>query len=150
MLMSNVRALMSVADHIVGAEKVVEALGYWPSFHDAEVISFCIERALPLKKEHTPARLSVHIRHYESVGEGTAQYELVLRKSLLLRLLFNRACDIELTDFNFQNVINSISVSTIVTDEPATLLVDIEPIWGFGGSLRCSSIEVEAVEVLPV
>lgn len=140
---------MHSVDHIVNTEKVVEALGYWPTFHDAEVISFSAERALPVGNGSTCARLAVHVRQYSAVGEGTAQYELVLQKSLLVRFVFNGACDLELSDFNSQNVIDSITVSRFEKDEAASLRVDIESIWGFGGSLRCSSVVVEAVEVLP-
>ena len=139
---------MSITENISDSEKVVTALGYWPTFHDAEVISFTAERALPFKSGFTVARLAVHVRHYEIVGEGTAQYEQVLRKSVLVRFVFNGACEFELADFNHQNVINAISVTRTEGSESAALLVDIESIWGFGGTLRCSSASVEAVEVL--
>ena len=141
---------MPAPEHIIGSEKVIEALGYWPTFHDAEVISFSVERALPFKAGYTVARLAVHVSQYESVGEGTAQYELALRKSVVVRFLFQGACSLELSDFNHQNVIDSISVSTVATEDHASLSVVVEPIWGFGGSLRCSSVEVEALEVLRV
>jgi hypothetical protein len=140
---------MGSADHIAGSEMVEEALGYWPTFHDAEVISFSADRALPLTKGYTVARLAVHVRHYETVGEGTAQYEQVLRKSLLVRFVFNGAREFELSGFNHQNVINSITVSRLEANEGEGLLVDVESIWGFSGTLRCSSVAVEAVEVLP-
>lgn len=137
-------------DHIAGANKVVEALGFWPTFHDAEVMAFSAERALPVKSGVTVARLSVHVRQYRTVGEGTAQYAQVLSKSILIRFLFIGACELELSGFNHQNVINSILVTPIETNEPANLLVDIESIWGFGGTIHCSSIEIESVEVLPI
>ena len=139
---------MIVAENIAGTEMVVAALGYWPTFHDAEVISFTAERALPFKFGFTVVRLAVHVRRYETIGEGTARYEQVLRKSVLVRFLFNGACELELSDFNHQNVINAISVARVEGIEAAPLLVDIESIWGFGGSLRCSSASIEAVEVL--
>jgi len=139
---------MLVAGNIVGTEKVQAALGHWPTFHDAEVISFSAERALPFKSGHTVARLAVHIRYYETVGEGTAQYAQVLRKSVLVRFVFNGACEFELSDFNHQNVINAISVTRVEENEATPLLVDIESIWGFGGTLKCSSASIETVEVL--
>ncbi len=94
------------------------------------------------------ARLAVLVRRYETVGEGTAHYEQVLRKSVLVRFVFNGACAFELSDFNHQNVINAIRVARVEGNEAAPLLVDIESIWGFGGSLRCSSASIESVEVL--
>jgi len=139
---------MESVEHIIGTESVIAALGYWPSFHDAEVIAFSAERALPFKRDETIAHLAVHVRQYESVGEGTAQYEQILRKSILVRLAFKGACDFDLSDFNHQNVINAITVSASGVSESAGLLVNIESIWGFGGSLRCQSVEVEKVEAV--
>lgn len=141
---------MQTENHIVGSHKVIDVLGYWPSFHDAEVIFFAAERALPLIGGFSAARVAVHVRAYKTVGEGTAQYAQVLSKSILIRFLFNGACELELSGFNHQNVINSIIITSIETKEKANLLVDIESIWGFGGSLNCSSVEIEGVDVLPV
>ena len=139
---------MQTIEHIVGANKVVEALGYWPTLHDAEVVSFAAERALPVKSGYSSFRMVVHVRAYTTVGEGTTQYAQVLSASVLIHFLFSGACDFEFSGFNHQNVINAIVVTPIVTNEPANLHVEIESIWGFGGVLRCSRIEVDAVEVL--
>jgi hypothetical protein len=136
--------------HIAGANKVEETLGFWPTFHDAEVIAFSVERALPFKNGATVARLAVLVRQFRTVGEGTAQYAQILSKSVLIRFLFVGVCELELSGFNHQNVINSIEVTPIETAESANQLVDIESIWGFGGTLHCSSVEVENVEVLPI
>lgn len=136
-------------NHVFGTSKVVETLGYWPTFHDAEVISFTAERALPIKCGHSTFRMAVHVRNYTTVGEGTAQYAQVLSASVLIRFLFTGACDFEFSEFNHQNVINAIVITPVTTTEPANLRVEVESVWGFGGVLRCSRVEVEAVEVLP-
>jgi hypothetical protein len=135
---------------ILGAEKVISAFGSWPCFHDAEVISFSAERELPVRKGATTARLAVHVREYTAVGEGTVDYDIKETKSVLIRFLFKGACDFEISDFNLQNVIDSIEISQVDADDPANLKVNIEPIWGFGGSLRCEVIEIEAVEIIPI
>ena len=101
---------MSSAEHIVGSEKLVAALGYWPSFHDAEVISVCAQRPLPVAFGDASVELVVHVRKYEARGEGTPQYELVLVKSVLATFLCKQVADLELSEFNQQNVINSMSV----------------------------------------
>lgn len=139
---------MPPSKHIVGANKVVEALGYWPTFHDAEVISFAAERAFPIDRDHSNFRMAVHVCNYTVIGEGTAQYAQVLSTSVLIHFLFAGACDFEFSGFNHQNVINAISVTPITTDGGANLHVVIESIWGFGGMLHCSRAEVEAVQVL--
>lgn len=139
---------MQPSEHIVGASKVIEALGYWPTFHDAEVISFTAERALPVKCGYSVFRLVVHVRNYTTVGEGTAQYDQVLSASVLVHFLFTGACDFEFSGFNHQNVIDAIVITPVTTTESANLCVAIESIWGFGGIFHCSRAEVETVEVL--
>lgn len=140
---------MEHTEHITGTEHVVEVLGYWPSFHDAEVISFLAERALPFKHNDTVARLAVHVRQYQTIGAGTSNYEQVLQKSVLIRFVFKGACELEVSDFNHQNVIDAINITRRDAGDTAPLLVYIPSIWGFGGTLRCQSAEVESIEVLP-
>ena len=142
---------MSSTEHIVGSEKLLVALGYWPSFHDAEVISVSAQRVPPVALGGGSVKLVVHVRKYETRGEGTAQYEQVLVKSVLASFLCTRVADLELSGFNHQNVINSLSVhkelSAEATDSP--LVLTIEPIWGIGGMVRCALVELSAVEELP-
>jgi hypothetical protein len=70
-----------------------------------------------------------------------------LRKSVVVSFAFLGACDFELSGFNHQNVIDAITVSAI-SNEQSSLLVNIESIWGFGGTIQCVAAEVESVEVL--
>jgi len=141
---------MNSSEYIKGSEKLFAALGEWPTFHDAEVVLFSVERALPVKVGYNIARLVIHLRRYASIGEGTSNYQMVLTKNVLTKFVFSSACNLELSDFNHQNVINSFTVSPIQTDEPANLAVNLESIWGVGGSFHCSAVELESVEVLPI
>jgi hypothetical protein len=140
---------MEAPKYIAGSEKVIEVLGHWPTFHDAELIAFHAERSLPAKVGFSLAHVALHVRQYETIGEGTASFEQVLRKSVLIRLVLSEASDFELSGFNHQNVINSLTVFPVQNREATRLLVEIESIWGFGGTIECSSVAVEAVEVLP-
>jgi hypothetical protein len=137
---------MDAPENIANFSKVVEALGYWPSFHDAEVISFKIERALPYQAGKAVAKLAVNVRQYESTGEGTVSYEQALKRNVLIHFKFECPRELELNDFNDQNVIDSINV-TRCSDLEA-LQVSIDSIWGFGGTFLCTSAAVEAVDVL--
>jgi hypothetical protein len=91
---------MEIIKHIDGSEKLEKALGFWPSFHDAEVISFSVSRALPLDTNTCVAKLVVHVRQYAEVGVGTAEYSLAIVKNVLVNL-FLTACLI----FRFQSSI---------------------------------------------
>ena len=57
---------MSNTEHIVGSEKLVAALGDWPSFHDAEIVSVSAKRHLPVSPGAATVELVVHVRKYES------------------------------------------------------------------------------------
>ncbi|QGW22867.1 hypothetical protein GOM96_18315 [Stutzerimonas degradans] len=141
---------MEIIKHIDGSEKVVKALGLWPSFHDAEVISFSVSRALPLDTNICFAKLAVHVRQYAEVGVGTAEYALAIVKSVLVNFIFNGVSDLSVSEFNHQNIINSIEFKSAESLGAPSICVEIESIWGFGGSLQCSSVVVESVEELPI
>lgn len=141
---------MEIIKHIEGSEKVERALGLWPSFHDAEIVSFSVSRALPLDPNTCFAKLVVHVRQYAEVGVGTAEYALAVVKSVLVNFIFNGVSDLSVSEFNYQNVINSNEFKSTETLGTPSISVDIESIWGFGGSLQCNSVVVESVEELPV
>lgn len=121
------------------AERVIEAIGFWPSFHDAEVISFSVARPLRGVDSVTVAKLCVHYREHQTVGVGGADFEYVCRKSLLVELIFSDIQDLSLTDFNPQNVLESINLTR---SQDSSILVDIVPIWGIGGTIRCTQVAV--------
>ena len=56
---------------ISGSENVIAALGYWPKFHDAEVILFSAARASPFKTGDTVGHLNLNVREYIPVGDST-------------------------------------------------------------------------------
>jgi len=141
---------MEIITYVEGTEKVEKALGFWPSFHDAEVISFSVSRALPLDTNVCFAKLVVHVRQYAEVGAGTAEYALAIVKSVLVNFIFNGVSDLSISEFNHQNVISSIKFKNSESLDAPNISVDIESIWGFGGSLQCNSVVVESVEELPI
>lgn len=131
--------------YIHNAEIVIQKLGCWPSFHDAEVISFSAARAAPGQAGKTSARLCVHLRQYKEVGAGTADYELVCCNSLLIELLFFDLKHLSIEDFNHQNVIQSIEFRLL---ESQLIEVEFESIYGVGGVIRCARVEVGDVASL--
>ncbi len=124
------------------AERVIEAIDFWPSFHDAEVISFSVSRALPDQASATIAKLCVHYREHDVVNVGTADFDYVCQKSLLVELIFSDIHELSLTDFNHQNVLESIDIKRL---QDLSILVEIVSIWGIGGSIRCNHVAVGAV-----
>lgn len=136
---------MECPTYICNTENVIEALGYWPSFHDAEVISFSAARAAPGQAGKTSARLCVNVCQYKEVGAGTTEYEMVCCKSVLIEFLFVDLQFLSLEDFNHQNVINSITFSRLEND---SVEAEFDSIFGIGGVIRCTSVEVSDVTML--
>jgi hypothetical protein len=136
--------------HIHGSEKLIAAFGEWPTFHDAEIVKFAMERALESKADDNCVRLAIHVRQHASIDEGTANYRIMMTKNMLASFVCISISNLELFDFNHQNVINSFTVTPIQTNGESNLLVEIESIWGLGGSFKCSVVTLESVEILPI
>lgn len=123
-----------------GADAVLaEFGGAWPSFHDAEVIRFAIERT---EKFGVVATLRVHVRRYESRAVGTVDYHQALVQSVFIDFRFTGVEDLSITDFNEQNVIDDIAVSR---DAGAPMTVEIPGIYGFDATWKCRDLEVTSV-----
>ncbi len=127
---------------IPGAELAIEILGYWPSFHDAEVISFSVSRGLPGVSSVSVAKMLVNVRDYKEVGAGTADYEYVCCNSVLIEFVFTDVRSLSLSDFNHQNVINAINIDSVAD---AQISVEIDAIWGLGGVIGCASVTIGQV-----
>ena len=139
---------MATIPSIPGTEEVLCALGRWPSFHDAEVIHFSLSRGVAPDEKKSEAQLDVQVREYEPRHEGTAQYELVLIKNVIIRFAFTGVEDVQVEDFNFQNVINSLEIRSEATEGEQRVRVEVESIFGFGATWRCSSAKVASVSRL--
>ena len=139
---------MATIPSIPGTEKVLSALGWWPSFQDAEVIRFSLSRGATPDEKESKAQLDVQVREYEPRHEGTVQYELVLIKNVIIRFAFAGVEDVQVEDFNFQNVINSLQIRTEVTEAGQRIRVEVESIYGFGATWVCSSASVAGVSRL--
>ncbi|MFJ3057209.1 Imm50 family immunity protein [Herbaspirillum sp. NPDC087042] len=141
---------MDIADFIGGSERLVAELGEWPSFHDDEVVALLLKREAGLNAEEKPSmRLSIHVRRYEPIGLGTAQYHLRMNKNMLVHLVFLGIQDLAISDFNGQNVIHSIEIAVDSMSDTLEASVRIESSWGLEGSFRCKSIQVDSMEMLP-
>ena len=61
-------------------------------------------------------------------------------------LRFHNVDEVELSEFNHQNVVHSLTISP-PNDDPDRLVVDLNSSFGLFGSFRCRNLEV--VEVVP-
>lgn len=136
---------MTLIPSFPGVELVLRALGCWPAFHDAEVIRFSLARGATPEANQSDLELDVQIREYETRHEGTAQYELVQIKNVLIEFSFAGVEGVQVEDFNFHNVIDSLTLDNEVSDGGERIRVQVESIYGFGAAWLCRSAKVKDV-----
>ena len=135
---------MQAPAQIKGTSAVLaEFGGAWPSFHDAEIVRFGLDRGDFTPERKVVAELRVHVRRYESRGAGTIDYHQALVKSVLIDLRFSGVEDLSVSDFNCQNVIDDIVLSA--EEENGRVAVEISGIYGLDGRWTCDYAEVVRV-----
>ena len=92
---------MNETELVNNANALTEIFGYWPSFHDAEVLTMCLDRA----GDDGPSLVTqVHV--YEMTDRVDDRGYYVLRKHTLVTLRF---ADILLRNLQWFNNQNSLS-----------------------------------------
>lgn len=129
---------------IAGAELLTSIFGYWPSFHDAEVVRFCVERT-PLFSEGPTVEVDVHV--FEMTTDVAPDGTYVLRHHTLATLRFSGAANVRMSDFNNQNPLMGLWINDIRERQLEGLQFEV----GFDGSfgiearLLCRDVAVTAV-----
>ncbi len=127
---------MFEAPDIPGAADLIAWFGYWPTFHDAEVLSITLDRERGIT-------VAVHVFRMTSEVDDKGRYVLdkhaVTRSSMTgFPLDESGIVPIELQGFNQQNVLNSLRVEK--RDYGWELILD--PCFGVNGSIACKSLSV--------
>jgi len=85
-----------IQNEVAGAADLFRWFGYWPSFHDAEVVSIELNRT-------GGSFVSVHT--FERTKELTASGHFVCAKHVIVRFRLQEIEILHLDDFNHQNVL---------------------------------------------
>jgi|AGTN01.1.fsa_nt_gi hypothetical protein len=88
--------------NIPGAEQLMEWFGYWPDFHDAEVMELHLSRT-------DASWLKMHA--FDMTSEINPDGYFVLDKHVVVTFTFHGIQDLELNGFDYQNVILELSIS---------------------------------------
>jgi hypothetical protein len=130
---------------IPGAEKVERVFGRWPSFHDAEVIRFLLERSDP--HEAGPSVVAaVHV--FEMTNQVGPDGTYVLRHHTMVSLRFTGVDELQLEGFNNQNVLWDLVISDIRDRQLESLRYEVtfSSSFGMGARFLCREILVESAE----
>jgi len=116
-------------DEIEGMNEIVEWFGYWPSFHDAEVISIEL---------HRTGSSSIEVHTYETNGELDATGHYANFKELAVRFLIEGISVLDLHNFNHQNVVFGIDIRKAESGYELTL----DECFGVVGRIVADKIKI--------
>jgi hypothetical protein len=135
-------------ERIEGAEKLIAVFGYWPSFHDAEVLWLLMDRR-PVREDVYLPTLEMMVHAFEMTSEIGPDGAYVLRHHVLVHLRFHMVDLVKLADFNHQNSLHGLNFKNIRARqlELADFEITLEGDWGLDGSFICKAVEV--VDVTP-
>jgi hypothetical protein len=130
---------VSPTDRIVDADKLKSVFGYWPSFHDAEVVDLEFDRAGPT--------VTADIHLFEMTKKVSTDGYYVCRKHCVARLRFLIAQDIRFDGFNHQNALSGLSIVEKSDSQNAAIQFDVgfDSAYGVDLSFVCSEIVLVVV-----
>ena len=114
---------------IAGAQDLYDWFGYWPSFHDGEVIEMQLCRS---------SFSSIKIHTWETTKEVDAQGYNVMTKHVVVEFLFKGISSLSLSGFNDQNVLFGLALEK--ADGGFRLIPD--ECYGLAGTIEASEISI--------
>ena len=137
---------------IQNSNKITDIFGYWPSFHDAEVHSFSLSGGVadPCMPGCESPVLDLKIHLWEMTKEVDQEGWIVLAKHTLTEMRFRNVEKLELSNFNYHNVISEMTVGIEPENlyptgggrTPPMIIVEIEPGFGLFARFKCQFAEV--------
>ena len=120
---------------VPGAAELFSWFGYWPSFHDAEIVSLILNR-------NDYSTLQLYAYHMTDAIDDRGFF--VLEKHVLVNFRMEEISSLSLLDFNSQNVIFGLGLSRV----EAGFQIDIDPCYGMSGTIAAKRLSIE-IEPLP-
>ncbi len=123
---------MSLADElnvIVGAQDLHDWFGYWPRFHDAEIVSLHLNRRGPS---------SLLIQTWEMTNKLDERGFYVLGKHVLVEFVLEGILELELGGFSNQNVVFGLDLKK----KDAGFVLTLDPCYGLAGTIEVEKISI--------
>jgi hypothetical protein len=134
---------MTETNLVTNADALTQIFGYWPSFHDAEVLTMCLDRA----GDDGPS-LEARIHVFEMTDQVDERGYYVLRKHTLVTLRFADILLRNLQWFNNQNSLSGLRVYEAGEEaiDGRAIGVSFGANYGVEADLLCRSAAVVKVE----
>ena len=122
---------------IRNVELLTDIFGQFPTFHDSEVLRVTIDRG----NELGPSFEAI-VHAFEMTSEIDEKGKYVLMNLVLVNLCFSDITNLEINDFNRQNVLQGLYI------EPCGLglRVKFEGIYGMHAAFECQGASIVSVE----
>jgi len=135
--------------YVFNHELVVTAFGYWPSFHDSEVISLLMDRRKILFDTVHNARIELVVHAFEMSAQVDEKGYFVLNKHHLVHFEFETVDEVRLQGFNHQNALMSLVFEELPRDAAGnhSFKVGLNDAFGIGGEFTSS--EGRVLSVIP-
>ena len=123
-------------DEIPGFVAAKEWFGYWPTFHDAEIVSLNLNRG-------SESSLKIHAFHTCSELNERGHYKTT--KHAVVSFILDDIRDLDLMQFSSQNVISALVLSKL--DEGYS--IELGCCYGLCGSFTAMNIRIEIESGIP-
>ena len=120
-------ALPTDVKEVPGAMELHDWFGYWPDFHDAEIISLHLNR-------NGSSSLRVHTWETTKEVDGKGYY--VQTRHVVVGFILENVSGLSLNGFNHQNVIFGLGIEEVVSGYRLTL----DECYGLAGSVEADKI----------
>ncbi len=136
---------MNVEERIIGYDKLTSLFGYWPSFHDSEVLWVRLDRR-HLGEGYGP-NLDALIHVFEMTSEVSPDGYYILRHHSLVHFRFHGVIELRLEEFNLQNQLWELAISDIGEGQTQRIHFQVEfvPSFGLSASFQCNRIQLLTV-----
>jgi hypothetical protein len=118
-----------VTDEAPGTAEFIKWFGYWPSFHDAEVLDLKLYRTGPS---------TIRVYTFETTDVVNGQGFFVCTKHVAVSFIFENVTNLQLTYFNTRNVTSELHLRQTREGYELTL----EPCHGLEGTIAGDNIRV--------
>jgi hypothetical protein len=136
---------MDASDRVIGGELLTSIFGYWPSYHDAEVLWLRLDRT-PSEGTYGPV-LETLIHTFEITDEIEPNGSYLLKNHVLVHFRFHEVVQLRLDEFNHQNSLFGLSLTDLRERqwEHIQFQVSLDPSFGLGCSFQCHKVEIVSV-----
>lgn len=123
-------------ESITGAPELYDWFGYWPDFHDAEIVSLHLNR-------RGPSYLAVHT--WETTKRLNSQGYNECEKHVVVEFILHDISALSLEGFSGQNVIFRLALERT----EAGFRLTLAPCYGLSGAVEAQSMSIRLTPGMP-